>query len=92
MVIQFCQENNLIGKFKSCRACEHPCHQKKMRKSYAWRCRNTKCRTCIIIKLLGESPEKLQNTPPPHGKNGFLNYLVITSARYNKFMNTKKII
>ncbi len=29
MVIQFCQEKNLIGKIKSCRACEHPCHLKK---------------------------------------------------------------
>ena len=29
MVIQFCQEKNLIGKIKSCRACEHPYHQKK---------------------------------------------------------------
>ena len=50
MVIQFCQEKNLIGKIKSCWPCEHPCHLKKMRKSYAWRCRNTKCRTWIIIK------------------------------------------
>ena len=22
-------KKNLIGKIKSCRACEHPCHQKK---------------------------------------------------------------
>ena len=29
MVMQFCQEKNLIGKIKSCRACEHPCHLKK---------------------------------------------------------------
>ena len=29
MVIQFCQEKNLIGKIKSCRVCEHPCHLKK---------------------------------------------------------------
>ena len=29
MVIQFCQEKNLIGKIKSCWACEHPCHLKK---------------------------------------------------------------
>ena len=29
LVIQFCQEENFIGKIKSCRACEHPCHLKK---------------------------------------------------------------
>ena len=29
MVIQFCQEKNLIGKIKSYQACEHPCHQRK---------------------------------------------------------------
>ena len=30
MVIQFYQgKTNLIGKIKSCRACEHPCHLKK---------------------------------------------------------------
>ena len=79
MVIQFCQEKNLDAKIKSCRACENPCHQKKKkkkkkketRKSYTWRCLNTKCRTWIIIKLLGESTEYLQNIPSPHGKNGF---------------------
>ena len=32
MVIQFCQEKNLIGNIKSCRACEHSCHLKEMRK------------------------------------------------------------
>ena len=31
-VIQFSQEKKLIGIIKSC---EHPCHLKKMRKSYA---------------------------------------------------------
>ena len=41
-VIQFCQEKKLISKIKSCRTCEHPRHLKK-EKSYAWRCRNTKC-------------------------------------------------
>ncbi len=29
MVIQFCQEKNLIGKIKICRACEYPCYLKK---------------------------------------------------------------
>ena len=29
MVIQFGPEKNLIGKIKSCWACEHPCHLKK---------------------------------------------------------------
>ena len=32
MVIQFCQEKNLIGKIKSCRACEHPGHLEKNEK------------------------------------------------------------
>ena len=49
-VIQLCQEKRLIGKIKSCRTCEHPCHLKKMRKSYAWRCRNTKCRTWTALR------------------------------------------
>ena len=45
-VIQFCQEKKkLIGKIKSCRTCEHPCLFKKMRKKFAWKCRNTKCTT-----------------------------------------------
>ena len=46
-VIQFCQ---ISGKIKSCRTCKHPCHLKKMRKSYAWRCRNTKCRTWTALR------------------------------------------
>ena len=29
-VIQFRQEKKLIGKIKSCRTCEHPCHLKKL--------------------------------------------------------------
>ena len=49
-MIQFCQEKNLIGKIKSCRACKHPCNLKKMRKSYAWRCQNTKCRTWTALR------------------------------------------
>ena len=49
-VMQFCQEKNLLAIFKSCRTCEHPCHLKKMRKSYAWRCRNTKCWTWTALR------------------------------------------
>ena len=49
-VIQFCQEKKLIGKIKSCRTCEHPCPMRKMRKNYAWRCRNIKCRTWTALR------------------------------------------
>ena len=28
------KKQNLIGKIRSCRACEHPCHQKKKKKKW----------------------------------------------------------
>ena len=62
-VIQVCQEKkNLLAKSKvaghvSILSTKKKKKKKKLRKSYAWRCRNTKCKTWIIIKLLGESTE-----------------------------------
>ena len=49
-VIQFCQEKKMMGKIKIYRTCQHPCHLKKMRKSHAWTCRNTKCRTWTALR------------------------------------------
>ena len=49
-VIKFCQEKKKIGKTKSCWTCEHSCHLKRMIKSYACRCRNTKCRMWTALR------------------------------------------
>ena len=84
------EEKNLIGKIKSCRACEHPFHLKKIRKSYAWRCCNTKCRIWDYYQIVRWKYRIVTKHPPPHSKNGFLNEHVITSAWYNKCINTKK--